>query len=148
MSHYLVEGVHYLLQLKKQGQPVAVFPQEERNAVYFGRPGKQEVCISWDTMTATAICDLVKACNPWNNGALTVFNGFPVGINDAEHVSFKGEMIFFPPGAILSTNGAFLVSCINNEAINIHTLSVNGVLMPGRFAANYGFTQGQSFKNI
>jgi methionyl-tRNA formyltransferase len=146
MSHYLVEGVHYLLQLEKQGQPVPVTPQDERKAAYFGRPGTQEVCICWDTMTATTICNLVKACNPWFNGAITVYNGFEVRISDAGRVSFNGEMIFYPPGTILSTNGTFLVSCINNEAINIHTLVVNGTLMPGRFAANYGFTQGQSFK--
>lgn len=151
MSHYLVEGVHYLLQLKKKGQPIPVTEQDERSAAYFGRPGQQDVCICWNTMRAASICDLVKACNPWNNGAITTYNGFEVRISDAECVSLitspHGNNTY-PSGTILDTTNHFLVSCINNEAIRIHILVVNGNLMPGRFAANYGFTVGQSFKNI
>lgn len=146
MSHYLVEGVLYLLQLEKLRQPIPVTPQNERSAAYFGRPGAREVCICWNTMSATTICNLVKACNPWNNGAIASYNGFEVRISDAEQVASNGEMNFLPSGTILSTCNTFLVSCINNEAINIHMLAVNGILMPGRFAADYGFIQGQSFK--
>src|SRR5687767_12848886 len=36
MSHYLVEGVHCLLELKKKGQPIPVTEQDERRAAYFG----------------------------------------------------------------------------------------------------------------
>ena len=151
MSHYLVEGVHGLLQLKKKGEPIPVTEQDERSAAYFGRPGQQDVCICWNTMRAADICDLIKACNPWNNGAITTYNGFEVRISDAECVSLtthtNGDNTY-PSGTILDTSNPFLVSCINNEAIRIHTLVVNGILMPGRFAANYGFTRGQSLKNI
>jgi methionyl-tRNA formyltransferase len=149
MSHFLVEGVHSLLQLKKKGQPIPVTQQDDRNAAYFGRPGQQDVCICWNTMRAAAICDLVKACNPWNNGAITTYNGFEVRISDAECVSLttgSNGNNTYPAGTILDTSNPFLVSCINNEAIRIHTLVVNGILMPARFAANYGFTRGQSFK--
>lgn len=151
MSHYLVEGVHSLLQLKKKDQPIPLAEQDERSAAYFGRPGQQDVCICWNTMPAAAICNLVKACNPWNNGAITTYNGFEVRIGDAECVSLTtGPYVIntCPAGTILDTSNSFLVSCINNEAIRIHTLVVNGILMPGRFAANYGFTLGQSFKNF
>jgi methionyl-tRNA formyltransferase len=149
MSHYLVEGVHNLLQVKKKGVPIHATVQDERKAAYFGRPGQQEVCICWNTMTAAAICDLVKACNPWNNGAITTYNGFEVRINDGECVSLTSSLNgknAYPAGTILNTIDTFLVSCINNEVIQIHTLAVNGILMPGRFAANFGFTKGQSFK--
>jgi methionyl-tRNA formyltransferase len=100
-------------------------------------------------MSAKTICDLVNACNPWNNGAITTYNGFEVRISDAECVSLttnpNGNNTY-PAGTILDTSNSFLVSCINNETIRIHTLVVNGILMPGRFAANYGFIKGQSFK--
>lgn len=151
MSHYLVEGVHNLLQVKKKGVPIPATAQDERNAAYFGKPGQQEVCICWNTMTAAAICNLIKACNPWNNGAITAYNGFEVRISDGECVSLTSRPNgnnSYPSGTILNTSDTFLVSCINDEAIRIHTLAVNGILMPGRFAANYGFTLGQSFKNF
>jgi methionyl-tRNA formyltransferase len=162
MSHYLVEGVHGLLQLKKKGEPIPVAEQNERNSAYFGRPGQQDVCICWKTMSAKAICNLVKACNPWNNGAITFYNGFEVRINDAgvivpaeaaHHMSnlttngSAGNSVH-PAGTIFDTSGTLLVSCNHNEAITIHSLVVNGTLMPARFAANYGFTIGQLFTNI
>lgn len=144
MSHYVLEGAHALLQLKKQGQPIPLTEQDERKAAYFGRPASADVCICWKTMSAAAVCDLIKACNPWNNGAVSVYNGFEIRISDAESVPFDGNTTH-TPGTILDTS-PFLVACIDQEALHIHTLSVNGILMPGRFAANYGFIKGHSFK--
>ncbi|WP_205512001.1 methionyl-tRNA formyltransferase [Longitalea arenae] len=162
MSYYLVEGVNHLLQLKKQAQPIPVKEQDERRSAYFKRPKIQEVCISWPTMSATAICNLVRACNPWNNGAISFYNGFEVRISDAEPVDHPAIAHRVPDpiangrsgndvhlaGTILDTSPSLMVACNNNEAINIHTLIVNGILMPGRFAANYGFIKGQLFSNI
>lgn len=147
MSYYLVEGVNYLLQLHKQKLTVPVTVQDEKQATYFERPAAGDVCINWKTMSATVVCDLVKACNPWNNGAITSYNGCEVRIIDAESLPANGHLSH-SPGAILDTSNAFLVACINNEAVRLHSLMVNGVLMPGRFAANYGFVKGQSFNNI
>jgi len=145
MSHYVLEGVQYLLQLKKHGHPISLNGQNEQAAAYYKRPGSKDVCVDWNTMNAAAICDLIKACNPWNNGAVTMYNGFELRISDAECVSFNGDTTY-TPGTILLTSGSFLVSCINKEALRIHTLTLNGILLPGRFAANYGFVKGQSFK--
>jgi methionyl-tRNA formyltransferase len=147
MSHYLVEGVHYLLQSIKHQQPVSITAQDEKSAAYFGQPAARDVCIDWSAMSAVAICDLIKACNPWNNGAITSYNGFEVRIIDASPLPPNGN-IPEPNGTILDTSNGFLVSCVNNEVLQLHTLMINGVLMPGRFAANYGFVKGQSFNNI
>ncbi len=147
MSHYLIEGVDHLLELQRLNHAVAVKAQDEQQAVYFSRPTPGDVCISWTAMNAVAICNLVKACNPWNNGAITSYNGFEVRIVDSEPALPNAHMPH-APGTILDTSNVFLISCINNEVLHIHTLMVNGVLMPGRFAANYGFLKGQSFHNI
>jgi len=145
MSHYMLEGVHFLLQMKKQGIPISLTTQDGKRAAYYARPGSKDVCIGWNTMSAAAMCDLIKACNPWNNGATTTYNGFEIRITDAESVLFDGN-ITCSPGTIVNTNGTFLVSCINKEALRIHALTLNGILLPGRFAANYGFIKGQAFK--
>lgn len=147
MSFYLVEGVNYLLQLHKQKATVPVIMQDEKQAVYYERPAAGDVCIDWKIMSAAVVCDLVKACNPWNNGAITLYNGYEVRIIDAEPIPANGQLSG-SAGAILDTSNSILVSCINNEAVRVHSLMVNGVLMPGRFAANYGFIKGQSFNNI
>lgn len=147
MSYYLVEGANYLLQLHKQQLKVPVTVQDEKQAAYFARPAARDVCINWKTMSAAVVCDLVKACTPWNNGAITSYNGYEVRIIDAEPILSNGDQSH-APGIILDTSSAFLVSCLNNEVIKLHSLMVNGVLMPGRFAANYGFVKGQLFNNI
>jgi methionyl-tRNA formyltransferase len=147
MSIYLIEGVNYLLQLHKQKVNVPVTIQDEKQAVYYERPAARDVCIDWKTMSAAVVCDLVKACNPWNNGAITSYNGYEVRIIDAEPMPANGHMSY-SPGTILDTFNAFLVASINNEIVRLHSLMVNGVLMPGRFAANYGFTIGQTFSKI
>jgi methionyl-tRNA formyltransferase len=147
MSYYLVEGVSHLLQMHKQKVGVPVTIQDEKQAAYFARPAVMDVCINWKTMSAAVVCNLVKACNPWNNGAITSYNGFEVRIVDAEPLPANGHLLH-PPGAILDTSNSLLVACINNEAVRLHSLMVNGVLMPARFAANYGFVKGQSFNNI
>jgi methionyl-tRNA formyltransferase len=147
MSHFLVEGVDHLLKLHCRQPALAGTVQDEQQAVYFGQPATKDVCICWKTMSVAAICDLVKACNPWNNGAITFYNGFEVRIIDAEPLPANGYLSH-SPGVILETSNALIVSCINNEVLRLHSLMVNGVLMPGRFAANYGFTKGQSFNNI
>jgi methionyl-tRNA formyltransferase len=147
MSHYLIEGVDHLLELHRHKHAVTVKAQDEQQAGYFSRPVEKDVSVSWMTMNAVDICNLVKACNPWNNGAITSYNGFEVRIVDAEPARSNGHMPH-TPGTILDTSGMFLISCINNEVLHIHILMVNGVLMPGRFAANYGFLMGQSFHNI
>lgn len=145
MSHYVAEGVQYLVQSKKQGIPIALTGQNEQKAAYYERPDSKDVCINWNTMSAAAICNLIKACNPWNNGAVTIYNGIEVRISDAECILFD-ENTTYTPGTFLETSGTFLVSCINKEALHIHILNLNGILLPGRFAANFGFIKGQSFK--
>ncbi|OQP58006.1 methionyl-tRNA formyltransferase [Niastella populi] len=145
MSHYLVEGVEHLLALHRQNKAVAVEQQDEQQALYFSGPAAGDLCINWAAMNSVAICNLVKACNPWNNGAITSYNGIEVRIADAEPALPNGLMPH-TPGTILDTSTNFLISCINNEVLHIHTLMLNGVLMPGRFAAKYGFLKGRLFK--
>lgn len=152
MSHYLVEGVNSLLQRKKQGQPIEATAQDERNAAYFSQPRVQDVSIRWNEMSAAAISDLVKACNPWNGGAITAYNGFEVRICDAEWLP-EGKQDAHTPtgivaGTIIDTSHELLISCINNQILRIHSLTVNGTLVPARFAANFGFTKGHSFQSI
>lgn len=147
MSHFLVEGVDHLLKQHHRQLTVTGLAQDEQQVAYYGRPAAQDVCICWKTMSVAAICNLIKACNPWNNGAVTAYNGFELRIMDAEPV-MSNEQSSHPPGTILETSGSFLVSCINSEILHIHSLMVNGVLMPGRFAANFGFIKGQSFNNF
>jgi len=150
MSHNLVEGVNYLLQIKKLNQPIPGTEQNEQHAAYFHRPAAKDVCVQWQTMQAAEICDLVKACNPWNSGAITIYNGFEVRISDAEQIQHGTYQLpdSVTAGTIIDTDKRLLVSCINNEIIHIHTLTVNGVLVPGRFATPYGFVKGHLFTSL
>ena len=146
-SHYLIEGVMHLVQQKENEKSIPTAIQEEQEAGYYNQPSLQDVLISWKMMSAREICNLVKACNPWNYGAITTYNGFELKITDAEYSSSNSGSNELP-GTIIDTTGGIYVSCRNNEYIKINILSVNEIIVPSRFATNYGFAKNQQFKDV
>jgi methionyl-tRNA formyltransferase len=95
-------------------------------------------------MTAAEICSLVKACDHWNNGAITLYNGMEVKIRDAS-VGIEAVEGADLAGVITSTDLILTVHCAKNTQLLIHYLSVNDLVIAGRFANKYGFVKGQRF---
>jgi len=141
-SNILVEGVQYILNTGVEGLLKSKVLQDESAEKYYKKPLLNDVFISWQTMHATNIVNLVRACNPWNKGAIAVCNNMEVKIVDAEALD---KNTLAPPGAIVDVTDGVQVACANNSLIRLNSLVINGIFVPARFADKFGFATGQQF---
>lgn len=107
--------------------------QNPGDARYFEKPEAEDTNIRWRQMSATEIIDLIKACNPWNQGADALFMGSPVKLISAE---LSQEQHSVNPGIITETSEkAVSVACIDGEVIDIHIIGgEKGILTAQQFA--------------
>jgi methionyl-tRNA formyltransferase len=144
-SNFLIEGVNFILSSDIFQIESSAIPQDETKAIYYKRPTLNDVLISWKTMTSLQVNNLVKACNPWNKGAITAINNMEIKILDME----AGGLIKGPvhPGTITSHESYIEVACIDNF-IRINMFVINGIFVPARFADKYGLLTGASFTSF
>ena len=93
-------------------------PQDPAMARWYRRPVAADLIIDWNNMTAIEVQALVKACNPWNKGAATSWNGWSFGITDAA-VVMPVHTTTSAPGTILEldTVNGLLVACADGQVI-------------------------------
>jgi methionyl-tRNA formyltransferase len=141
-SNLVTEGVSHILNTKTDELIQKNILQDDSLAVIYKKPTLADVSIKWETMHAGDIINLVKAVNPWNKGAITVYNNMEVKVIDAELAEIvTGKS----PGTIVEINNGILVACPGNGSIRIQYMHVNGIPVPARFAGKFGFTTGQFF---
>lgn len=125
------------------GQPLPAYAQDRNAIKYYRKPSQQDVRINWSSMDAEGITALANACNPWNYGATTEINNWPLGlltvnINNSEH----GRL----PGTILSINGEGLeIACINNKSVMIPVVYTQDGYIRGERLKHYGLKEGMCF---
>lgn len=141
-----VNGVAFMLHSLTTIGSIANRAQIQANATYYPKPTFKDVWVQWDIMKVEQIVHLAKACNDWNVGALAVLgDNWEVKIIDAE--LYTGELIDGSIGSIVAINDSFfLVKCLENQLLKIYNLTVNGVLVPPRYAAVFGLSKGMQFK--
>jgi methionyl-tRNA formyltransferase len=113
--------------------------QDTSKAKWYGRPQPSDLFIDWNTMDALEIQALVKACNPWNNGAGTRWKGWPFGITYAsieENDAAKGMM----PGTILSVDASngFTIASKDGKAIKAEVVYCEEGFYPGHCMSSFG----------
>jgi methionyl-tRNA formyltransferase len=141
-SNILVEGVQFVLNTGVDRLLDGKALQDEGTATNYKKPVLKDVLVNWQTMHAAQIVNLVRACNPWNKGAITVCNNMEVKIVDAEALA---QISGAPAGTIVEIKDGLQVACSGNNIVRIHSLSINGIFVPARFAAQFGFAAGQQF---
>lgn len=72
-----------MAQVLEFGTRIPSVPQPTGGVRYFPRPGRAEMTIDWQQMTAAQIQALVRACVPWQTGAIATLNGQEVRITEA-----------------------------------------------------------------
>ncbi len=146
-SQLCVEGVFYVLRFLINRFPVPFIDRSSVKPGYYKRPGLEQILIHWLQMSADEICNLIRACNPWNKGALTFFNQQEIKILDAEKITFttSDNIHAIVPGTILQHRQELQVVCINGEVLNITMLNINGAFLPARYAGEMGFIPGKVF---
>ncbi|RFZ91027.1 hypothetical protein D0C36_18970 [Mucilaginibacter conchicola] len=141
LSELQVNGVFEILNKLSAKQPISLLSQDENIACYYGKPQLANVFVNWETMDAGEIINMVKACVPWNNGAIAFINGIEFKILDAE----TAEKVTAAPSTINTDNNKFNVACKNNTSLSINFFKINDTSIPARHAGFYGFKTGQQF---
>lgn len=122
--------------------------QDENAARYFKRPGIAEVCIRWEAQDAAAAAALARACNPWNKGAYTQWNGWNVRIVEATPI--QADANGAQPGTVLSIDreGGLCVQCKDNTQLKIDIIYTDEGFMSGHRLLGFGMKKGDRFTTI
>ncbi len=143
-SHTTIHGVFQLLDSLLK-HTLRLKQQTKNNQVFLPRPALKDIVINWQTMKADKILALIKACNPWNRGAITRINGIDVKIIEAKTSIAQSRK----PGEIIqvSANG-MKVSCIQNTALDVKILYSQFGYLEGETLGAFGVKEGDVFEKI
>ncbi len=138
-----VEGVLYILRFMLLNMPV---PLQQKNlvAAYQKRPELKDVLINWKEMSATEICNLIRACNPWNKGAVTLFNNQELKLMDAFIIKNENNSaINIFPGTVANDENCIHIICADNSIINVNMFYYNDSFIPAYQAKLFGLANGK-----
>lgn len=118
-------------------------------ANYFGKPGLSEVCIDWNTQNASDVNALVRACNPWNKGAYTQWNGWNIRIVGASVAETEGEGSP-DPGTVTGADlqKGIRVACKNNTRLHIEYIYTDEGFMPAHKLLAFGLKPHDRFSTF
>jgi methionyl-tRNA formyltransferase len=144
-SQLCVEGALFILRMTMSGIPLPVVPEKHISS-YQKKPGLQDISIHWNGMNAKQICDLIRACNPWNKGACCFYENVPVKLLDAKienEITLKHQAT--SPGTIVNSNGHLHILCSDQNIIRVNTILYNDVYLPSYHCESYGIKTGKKF---
>lgn len=148
LSSICIEGVFFILGMFNQGIPLLNL-DVTKTPSYHTKPQLGDVAICWKDMGAVEICNLIRACNPWNKGALTIFNGQEVKLMDAcvveKTLSKEGEQ---NAGSIINTNKCLHIKCIDDKILNVSMIFMHDFYIPAYCSSEYGIKVGEKFENL
>ena len=123
--------------------------QDEKRSKYYKKPDISDVCISWQRDDATAIEALTRACNPWNKGAYTQWNGWNIRVVEATVVEDFTELKQ-PPGTVISIdpNKGLIVKCNNDSFLRLDIVYTDEGFMSGYKLSSFGIKKGIRFTSI
>lgn len=106
-----ISNKHWKNSLKKQ---------KSSSSVYYPKPQLEDIRIHWAKMDAEEIERLCRACNPWNKGAIAVFNQQAIKLVEVTVLpnSAKQE----PAGTLVLINETkrLAISCRDNKYLEIN----------------------------
>ncbi|SFD79599.1 methionyl-tRNA formyltransferase [Chitinophaga sp. CF118] len=141
-SRLCIEGVEFILSVIKSQFPLPDLRAKSKISAYYKRPQLTDVMINWDTMKGEEICDLVRACNPWNKGAQTLFYQQEAKLMDAQLMNDSSTE---RAGTILDNNECILIACADTKIIKVGMLYVSDYFIPAYQAEVWGFVKGKVF---
>ncbi len=143
-GYMAINGVFQLLNSIMQ-KNLVLKPQKAQNPIFFPKPTLKDLIIDWQKMDAKNILALIKACNPWNRGAIARINGVDVKIIEAQistQEGMKAGEVFH-----LYQNG-MEVACVNNTALIIKVLYSSFGYLEGETLGSFGIKKGDIFDKI
>ena len=138
-SQLVIEGVFFILGVLAAKQPLPAIPSQAP-AAYHKRPVLEDILIQWQQMTATDICNLIRACNPWNKGATTVLDGQEVKLMDAMQT---GMTTTLSPGIIHYQDDHLFIATADQLLLQVNMLQHYDTFVPAYQATHYGIAPGK-----
>ena len=124
---------------------IPVKPQDETQAVFHERQTSKDIVINWEKMEAADIVALVNACNPWNKGAVSVFNQKIIRLLDVEAVEEAVDETILP-GTVISIDPSFiLVAAARGSSVRVRYIFTDEGFLKAGLLVNLGITAGKRF---
>lgn len=139
-----VEGVAFILQRLVNHQSLIAITDQSAVSDYQKRPTLKDVSIDWTQMKASEIVDLVKACNPWNKGAITSFKGQEVKLMDA----VIGGMSAGKPGEITDLSEKLSIATVDGKTLESSMLFFMDAYWSVHHLQSMGFRVGDRFEAL
>jgi len=128
------------------GASVPTAAQDEGRAHFYRRPALDDLVIRWDEQSGAQIRALVKASNPWNQGAFASVRGINLRITDVTLDESGGDRSQ-PAGTILGADPArgVVVNCRDGSALRLDVVTMDEGIFAGRTLATLGIQSGERF---
>ena len=144
LASYMLPELFTLLHNNDKG-----VSQDESLARYYKKPTIADVSIQWEKQDSKSIQALVNACNPWNKGAYTQWNGLNIRLLE---VSQTNTITDYPkaPGTILeiNENNGLIIQCYDNTQLRINTVYTEEGFMSGHKLLAFGIKNGEQFASL
>ncbi|MFH6959840.1 formyltransferase family protein [Flavobacterium aquidurense] len=144
LASYMLPELFTLLHNNEKG-----ISQDESLARYYKKPTIADVSIQWEKQDSKSIQALVNACNPWNKGAYTQWNGLNIRLLE---VSQTNTITDYPkaPGTILeiNENNGLIIQCYDNTQLRINTVYTEEGFMSGHKLLAFGIKNGEQFASL
>ncbi|KQS91785.1 formyltransferase family protein [Chryseobacterium sp. Leaf394] len=141
LASNIVEELLNKLRVNKKGTL-----QDITKARYFKRPEAADVSISWHNKDATEIEALVRACNPWNKGAYTQWNGWNIRVVEATVVVLEKKITQASGSVVtLDEHNGLIIKCNNETFLRLNIIYVDEGFMSGHKLLSFGIKKGSSF---
>ena len=144
LASYILPEVLTLLHRNDEGMH-----QDETVAEYYKKPTIADVSIQWEHQDSKSIQALVNACNPWNKGAYTHWNGLNVRIVEVSQTdTLRADQ--HATGTILeiNENKGLIIQCYNNTQLRINTVYTDEGFMSGHKLLAFGIKNGEQFATL
>lgn len=141
-NQYCIEGVAFILNMIANNLQLPEIKQEEKLKAYHKKPVIEDVSILWDQMDASTIVNLVRACMPWNKGAMTSISNREIKILDAAATNRTTNA---SPGTIISNEDNVLISCFKGGVIEVSMFFLEETFVSSRNTKHLGINVGQRF---
>ncbi len=144
-SQLCVEGILYIIQIKSLHLPLAELERKQIVPSWQKKPELKDVIVFWKTMSSVEICNLIRACNPWNKGAITFLERQEIKIIDANPVDEQSDL---PAGSIIQDKARLKVVCSDRNMLGINMLIYQDFYCSGENANYYGIQNFRRFRDV
>lgn len=148
LSHLSVSMIKELLDNGFNSLIDPIYHPKKGGSSYFCRPAEKDISINWESQTAMEIENLVNACNPYCNGALTYFRGQPVRILEVNPTDPAGAAPA-QPGTIIHADQQYglFVLCADTNILRINIIRLTEGVFTGSKLSAIGVKAGDKFED-